>query len=261
MSILPGSNQTAVAQRIIGVRSSIPDDRGESRLGRVSRLARQSESDAFVVPYTRDATSSMVSSGRAIVNSDRGAAWRSRLSRRAQATPSPVALGPAPEPKPGGRGQVANPSHAGGVCRSYQARGSRSLDQVMRKPRDLGCRKPNHFRLANDISFCRTPGCWNARDARSVPIAFVPRPGGRTSVHPARARAIEPAWTACEAGLRWKRATAKKHTISTLKTMLGPAWRLMALVRQKSSGAKHKVVIVWIGEIPLQLESFRPDRR
>ena len=116
-SILPGSRQTAVAQRIIGVRSSIPEDRGESRLGRVSRLARQSESDASVVPYTRDAMSSMVSSGRAIVNSDAGlrggAGFRDVLEAAAFAgCPWPV-----PEPKPGGRGQVANPSQAGGVCR------------------------------------------------------------------------------------------------------------------------------------------------
>ena len=59
---------------------------------------------------------------------------------------------------------------------------------------------------------------------------------------------------------RSNRATAKKHTISTLKTMLGPAWRLMAGAQRKSRGARHKVVIVSIGGILLRLESFRLDR-
>jgi hypothetical protein len=34
------------------------------------------------------------------------------------------------------------------------------------------------------------------------------------------------------AGSRWKSATAKKQTISTLRTMLGPTWRFMAVFAQ-----------------------------
>jgi hypothetical protein len=50
----------------------MPPESGESRRGRVSRLARQSESATSGVPYTRPDTSSIVSEGKATVKADRG---------------------------------------------------------------------------------------------------------------------------------------------------------------------------------------------
>jgi hypothetical protein len=238
--ILPGSKQTAVAQRIIGVRSSIPEDRGESRLGRVSRLARQSESDAFVLPYTRDATSSMVSSGRAIVNSDAGRRGETGVRGVLEAIafvgcPWPGARAEAWRTRPGGefepcrRCMSLSSSPRLAVLGSGDAKAMRSrVSEAESLP------------VGEDISFCRMPLLERSRPSLCADRVR-PKAGGTDERAPG-ARTDDRARLDCVQGRsRWKRATAKKHTISTLKTMLGPAWRLMAFVRQKSAVRNTKL--------------------
>jgi hypothetical protein len=223
--ILPGSKQTAVAQRIIGVRSSIPEDRGESRLGRVSRLARQSESDAFVLPYTRDATGRRGETGvRGVLEAiafvgcpwpgARAEAWRTR---------------PGGEFEPCRRCMSLSSSPRLAVLGSGDAKAMRSrVSEAESLP------------VGEDISFCRMPLLERSRPSLCADRVR-PKAGGTDERAPG-ARTDDRARLDCVRGRsRWKRATAKKLTISTLKTMLGPAWRLMAFVRQKSAVRNTKL--------------------
>jgi hypothetical protein len=197
-------------------------------------LARQSESDASVVPYTRDATSSMVSSGRAIVNSDAGlrggAGFRGVLEATILAgCPWPGARVEAWRTRPGGESEPCRRSMSLLSSPRLAVLGSGDAEAMRSRESEA-----ESLPVGEDISFCRTPLLERSR--RSLCADRVRPKAGGTDERAPGARTDDRARLNCVRGRsRWKRATAKKHTISTLKTMLGPAWRLMALVRQKSA--------------------------
>jgi hypothetical protein len=238
--MLSGGTQPSVAHRIIGVRRSIPADKGESRFGSESRLARQRASAASAVPYTRNATSSMVSSGRAIVNSDAGlragAGFRCALEAATLVgCPCPGTRTEACRRRPGGESKPPWRDMSLPLGPRTPDRGSGDLEAT--RSRSSEAESPP---VSGDIALCLTPRPDRSR-LSLCGDRVLPRAGGMDERVPG-SRTDERARLKCVGGRsRWKRATAKKHTIITLKTMLGPAWRLMALVRQKSAVQNTKL--------------------
>ena len=251
---------------VLGVLSNIPVERGESLLGRASRFARQSASASPVVPYTRSATSSIVSADLTSVNAERTS--RAGLDRSAVLVPAGAdVLAPAGRDARADAGLervIGEPeaSPAGDwPCRPRRASSFESNLAVTTPVRSRAVVSPTGRDDGSRRTFVRvsaTPLESSEPEAESMGALCAGTPAGRSHRPPQAARGLRP-FEECRAETMRPRRSKQSRQKERYSVQLDGSW--LSVRKGVSLGAKLRVVIVKIGSTGRRLESVSPRRK